>query len=374
MDKHLNIIALNIPYPANYGGVIDIFYKLHALNCCGIKIHLHCFEYGRAHARELNSLCEEVFYYKRNTGFTANFSLLPYNVCSRKNKQLLQNLLTNNYPILFEGLHSCYLLGEPALSDRKKVFRECNIEHHYYMHLAKAERNTTKKVFFYIEALKFKAYQHTLQHADLMVAVSETDTNYLRKHFPGKHIEFIPCFHKNEQISILPGQSNYLLYHGNLSVPENERAALYLIKNVFCRLEYQCIVAGLNPTVQLLREVSKYKNIRVEISPSENRMEQLVREAQVHVLVTFQDTGLKLKLLNTLYTGRYVVANQMMLAGSGLDSLCRIAESPEDLLAACKEYMKTPFKETSVYERAALLIPNFSNLYQAQRLSDMLYV
>ena len=41
MEKHINIIALNIPFPANYGGVIDIYYKLYALSRCGFKIHLH---------------------------------------------------------------------------------------------------------------------------------------------------------------------------------------------------------------------------------------------------------------------------------------------------------------------------------------------
>ncbi len=27
-DKHLHVIAFNVPYPADYGGVIDIFYKI----------------------------------------------------------------------------------------------------------------------------------------------------------------------------------------------------------------------------------------------------------------------------------------------------------------------------------------------------------
>lgn len=77
MEKHINIIALNIPFPANYGGVIDIYYKLYALSRCGFKIHLHCFEYGRQHAVELNNLCEEVIYYKREKGISSHFSLLP---------------------------------------------------------------------------------------------------------------------------------------------------------------------------------------------------------------------------------------------------------------------------------------------------------
>lgn len=80
MDKYLNVIALNIPYPANYGGVIDIYYKLKALHECGVHIILHCFEYERQHAPELLDICEEVHYYKRNTGLMANLSFLPYNV------------------------------------------------------------------------------------------------------------------------------------------------------------------------------------------------------------------------------------------------------------------------------------------------------
>ena len=68
MDKYLNIVSFNIPYPANYGGVIDVYYKLEALHACGVKLILHCFEYERPHAPELESICDKVFYYKRRTG------------------------------------------------------------------------------------------------------------------------------------------------------------------------------------------------------------------------------------------------------------------------------------------------------------------
>ena len=52
-NKHLHIISFDVPYPANYGGVIDVFYKIKALHAKCVKIHLHCFEYGRAEARVL---------------------------------------------------------------------------------------------------------------------------------------------------------------------------------------------------------------------------------------------------------------------------------------------------------------------------------
>ena len=110
MEKHINIVSFNIPYPANYGGVIDVYYKLMALRALGVKIILHCFEYERPRSRELERICERVFYYKRRTGLLTNLTHLPYNVYSRKDPLLIQHLLENDYPILFEGLHTCYYL------------------------------------------------------------------------------------------------------------------------------------------------------------------------------------------------------------------------------------------------------------------------
>ena len=30
-ENHLHIISFDVPYPANYGGVIDVFYRVKAL-------------------------------------------------------------------------------------------------------------------------------------------------------------------------------------------------------------------------------------------------------------------------------------------------------------------------------------------------------
>ena len=125
MDKYLNIVSFNIPYPANYGGVIDVYYKLEALRACGVKLILHCFEYERPHAPELESICDKVFYYKRRTGVIANLTWLPYNVYSRKDHRLIENLLQNDYPILFAGRRCGKALrrGDAQCSDRLQVDR-----------------------------------------------------------------------------------------------------------------------------------------------------------------------------------------------------------------------------------------------------------
>lgn len=373
MDKHLHIISFNIPWPANYGGVIDVFYKLKALQAAGVKIILHCFEYERPQAPYLETVCERVVYYPRRTGLVPNLSLLPYNVNGRKDKQLIRNLLKDNYPILFEGLHSCYYLADPRLKHRMKLFRECNIEHDYYRQLAASEHRLVRKCFFRIEAWRFRAYQRVVAHADRVIAVSATDADYLRRVFPGKPVEFMPCFHANDTITVQPGQSGFILYHGKLSVVENERAALFLIRSVFSRLETPCILAGMDPPANLLAAAAPYPHITIEANPSAERMETLVRNAQIHMLVTFQATGLKLKLLNSLFAGRHTVVNSEMLAGSGLEDLCHIADTPEEMIRTCRRLIDQPFTPESIAKREQRLFPVYSNAYQGERLARMIF-
>lgn len=373
MDKHLNIVAFNIPWPANYGGIIDVYYKLKALHDCGVRIILHCFEYERPHAPILDTLCEHIYYYKRHTGLLTNLTYLPYNVYSRKHPELLKNLLKNDYPILFEGLHCCYYINNPKLKNRIKIYREANIEHDYYYHLAKAEKHPIKKCFFFIEALRFKWYQRIISHADLVIAVSTTDANYLRQQFPHLHIEFMPCFHTNNEITIQPGISDFILYHGKLSVVENTQAALYLIQHIFSKLKNRCIIAGMNPPASLYKAAEPYPHIQIEANPSEERMNQLIHDAQIHMLITFQATGLKLKLLNSLFVGRHTIVNPLMISGSGLESLCHVCTNDESMIETCQHLLQTSVEPQTIETRKQALYPTFSNRYQGERLKQMIY-
>lgn len=101
-DNHLHIVSFDVPYPANYGGVIDVFYKVKALSERGVKVHLHCFEYGRQPAECLEDICYSVNYYKRKTNASLLLRQQPYIVCSRHSDALLENLKKDNHNILLE--------------------------------------------------------------------------------------------------------------------------------------------------------------------------------------------------------------------------------------------------------------------------------
>ncbi len=368
MDNRLHIVSFNIPYPPDYGGIIDVYYKLKTLHALGVGVILHCFEYERPQAAGLEGLCEKVYYYKRQTGWLSNLSLLPYNVNSRKDPALLLHLLEDASPILFEGLHSCYFLGHPALKNRMKLYREANIEHDYYRHLARSGTNLFRNCFYRVEALRFEWYQQAVSHADAILAVSAADRDYLHTIFPNTQVEYMPCFHPYGQVESLAGQSDFILYHGKLSVEENERAALFLIREVFSKLSHTCVIAGMNPSPALTAAAAPFPHIRIEANPTGERMEQLIHEAQLHLLVTFQDTGLKLKLLNSLFAGRHIIVNSLMLAGTALQPLCYVADTPQEMIRRCKELMATPFTQEAIQARRQQLFPMHDNRSQGSTL------
>lgn len=248
----------------------------------------------------------------------------PYIVASRQSDELLQNLLKNDWPILFEGLHTTALLDHPQLSQRIKMVRTHNVEHHYYKHLESIERNYFKKYFFRIESEKLRKYQKVLSFAQHILAISKEDMAYFKRRW--KNISYIPPFHSNEQINIKPGKGSYALYHGNLGVGENFEAALFLIHEVFSKTDKQLVIAGNRPPKELQQAAANYSNVYLKQNISTEEIHQLISDAQVNVLFTNQNTGIKLKLINVLYRGRYALVNPKMVNGTGLEPLCCIAK------------------------------------------------
>jgi hypothetical protein len=369
-DLHLHIISFDIPYPANYGGVIDVFYKAKALAEKGVKVHLHCFQYGRKPQEKLESLFHEVHYYKRDISRKQLFKSSPYIVSSRISPLLVSNLLKDNHPILMEGLHTSGLLEERKLAGRKRIVRTHNIEHEYYQNLAKVEGDIFKKYYFFNEAVKLKRYERILGKADLLLAISKNDETYFSKKFD--HVDFIPAFHPFKQVNCKPGKGSYALYHGNLSVAENTNAARFLLDNVFNDLNIPLKVAGLKPPKQLVNQLSTMENVELIANPDDETLHELIENAHVNVSITAQRTGLKLKLLNTLYNGRFCLVNDKMLSGSELDDLFIIANNQGTLKRELKMLFRQEFKKREIDNRKVKLGTIYNNGHNVDHLISLI--
>lgn len=367
-QNKLHIVSFDVPYPADYGGAIDVFYKIKSLHDAGIDIYLHCFAYGRQETKELNKLCKEVWYYPRNTGIKGISLNKPYIVNSRKNILLLKRLQDNDAPVLFEGVHTTYYLNHPSLKNRKKAIRIHNIESDYYRQLATKESNLIKKSYYNIESSLLDHYERTLNNADAFFTLSIDDEKYFLSLYPSATHQFIAPFHPYDSVNSLTGSGNYCLYHGNLSHPENIEACLFLLNNVFNQIEIPFIVAGKNPSESIISGCKRLNHCQLISDPSTDEMNRLIANAHIHTMPTFQQSGMKLKLLYALFCGRHVVTTPQMLAGTGLNDLCTIAIDASDYISAINNLMQIDFSNADVGKRDIALRQYYTNTVNAQKI------
>jgi hypothetical protein len=372
-EKHLHIVSFDIPYPANYGGVIDVYGRIKYLSDYGIKVHLHCFEYSRnhVHPKELDDICYSVDYYDRAEGVLKMFSVLPYIVATRHSQKLVENLLQDDYPIFLEGLHCCMLLKEPRLKGRKIYVRMHNIEHDYYKSLSLVEKSVIKRMYLKMEVPRLRRFEKILSQATGVFAITRKDECYLAERCSNVH--FLPPSLQNEKVISKEGRGSYALFHGQLSVAENYDAVKYLVENVFSHTSITFKVAGLNPPAHLEKFLSDYANVELIKNPSAEEMEYLVANAHVNVLYTKQSTGLKLKLLNSLFYGRYCVANDLMVEGSGLEELCLIFKDSKDLLSKLEKMFTLDFDRSMIEQRATFFASSYSNSQTCKTLVENIY-
>jgi len=90
-------------------------------------------------------------------------------------------------------------------------------------------------------------------------------------------------------------------------------------------------------------------------------------------LVTNQPTGLKLKLLNALYNGRFCLVNSDMVRGTSLESLCVVADEPKRMIAEIKQLMEEDFTEEDIEERDAQMRQLYNNEENAKKIVEAIF-
>lgn len=358
---------MDVPFPADYGGAIDIYYRMQALYELGYKIILHCWEYGRGEQEKLKEITHEIHYYKRKKSIRFAFSKLPFIVVSRQSEKLFNRLLEDNHPILFEGIHTTLLLDNPRLKDRVKIVRMHNVEHDYYSALAEKATGLKKK-HYSSEAKKLKSYESTLNHANCIFAIQELD----KQHFETFHsnVKLLPASVPPISIVAVNAEEKYCLFHGNLSVQENDSAVKWILENAFYT-GLKLTVAGKNPSTEL-SQLAKAKGVKVVSNPSDDIMQKLISEAHVHLLVTDQATGIKLKLINSLATGGHVLVNPTMVDGTNLESLCTVFKNEKECKIQLNELMEKPMEVGQLHLRFEVLQAQFDTIANCKVFDDVI--
>ena len=382
-----------------------MYYRLEALHRAGMHITLHCFTYGRSEAPALEECCDRVYYYRRNMSPWLHLRREPFIVSSRDNDELLQRLQRDNAPILIEGLHGCALLrrlrqqeSEGEGRHRTVIVRAHNVEQDYYRLLAQSERRLLRKAYLALEARKLRRYEPTLKLADAVLAITDADADRFRQMGCSKVLTippFLPpltpskkksqfsltnnpqpiiCLNSLITFSLTPNNFNspFVLYHADLSIPDNEWAVRWLQRNVMRHVDHPFVVAGRSPRPALRRFLARFPNTWLLASPSQHEMDALVAGARCTVMITRQPTGFKLKLVNSLSLGQHCLVNSAMVAGTGLAGCCHVADTAEAMREKLEQLMQVPFDENLRQQRQLQLSRYFDNTDCVRQIAELL--
>jgi hypothetical protein len=376
VSRHLHIVCLDVPWPADYGGAIDMMNRIKTLHKLDVLIHLHYFSYNeRGIPNELNQFCESINVYKREN-ISDGFSFtVPYIVSSRINEELITRLQEDTFPILLEGIHTTGILPKLNRQDRRIVVRMHNEESLYYKELARAEPGLLKKIYFQNESRLLKKYSHHLPDDCIYACVSQKDIATFKNDYKLSKVEFLPTFPAWQSVKGEEGQGNLCLYHGNLSVPENEEAALWLLCKVFTKARVPFVIAGKKPSRRLQKLAGLCQHTCLVADPCETEMNDLVRKAHIHVLPSFNKTvtGIRLKLLHSLFEGRHCVVNEPIVAGTGLESACHIGANANAFASIITQLYHQPFTREEIILRTQLLGNTYDNEKNTRKLIQWLW-
>ncbi|MEE6186766.1 glycosyltransferase family 4 protein [Niabella sp. A18] len=375
MNKHLHIVCLDVPCPSDYGCAIDMMSRIRAFRKKGIKIHLHYFEdSNKCRTRELNELCETFEVYERKAPSECLSINTPFCVSSRCNETLINNINKDNYPVLLEGLHTTGIINAISKNNRKICIRMHNVGPIYYKELARQTSNPAKKTYFLAESLLSQKYLPTLPRHHMIACVSEGDKKYFES-LEFQNVHYVPAFPAWQTVDSKTGVGNLCLFHGNLSVPENEKAALWLLCNVFNKIRIPFVIAGKNPSKSIQKAADLCQHTCLVSNPCDKEMDDLIEKAHINILPCFSKniTGASLKLLHALYKGRHCVTTPAMVEGTGLEAACHIGTSANAIAAIISQLYYRPFEEEEIELREKLLYDTYNNDVNVEKFISYLW-
>lgn len=364
----MHIVTFDNPFPPDYGGAIDVFYKVKALHQAGIRIYLHCYSKDRLQTEPLLEICHELYMYKKSSKITSLFSRLPLAVAVRRDKRLLNNLLATEAPILFEGLQTTWPLIQIEFDNQRTFVRAHNIEHDYYNGLASSTTNYFKKLLFKMEVQKLRSYENIITKLHGIFSLSRNDQRHFSRFV--KSSKYIPVFHQHKVVNDLSDYGNYAFYHGDLSVADNLRVAKFLI-TAFCEIEYPLVIAGKSNLKELETLADGQNNIQIVHLSSETILKALFDDAHINICWSFQQTGTKLKVLNSLYQGRHCIINDKVVDEKSVQQLCTQVENSQSLKDAIELLAKLPYQDCSI--RQEVLDAIYNTEINAKKIIDFIF-
>jgi hypothetical protein len=162
----------------------------------------------------------------------------------------------------------------------------------------------------------------------------------------------------------------YALYHGDLRMSDNKRAVAFLIK-VFQKIpDCSFIIASSCGADFVKSKIVSASNISFVAIENALHLDTLLENAHLNVMLSFQQSGTKLKLINSLYKSRFCVINANIVDDETVRNCCVMAETETEFVAAVNRLRNLPYLDFE--KRKSTLAPILNDATNAKLIATLI--
>lgn len=369
----LTVFCQDVPYPPNHGGKLDLWNLIRGLHTQGISIQLVCWfrrEQITPNVRsELMIVAGDIVEVpRRDEWWRLLFSRYPPRMLSftpaRRDHEGLRKRVEAFAPdwLLLDSW-AAYLPAR-ALSreiGRPLVYRSQNVEHRYYRELRRVARGAMK-IKLALKAIRlFAAEREIRSSVDLVADISADDTKEWDKLGGAGNALVVPPLWLDQAVHALPERDIDLLFVGNLQTPNNVEGLRWFTNEVLPILRQRMaprplrvVFAGSEPDAGGL---DFWRKAGIACAPNPPDVSVFYPRARVVINPLQQGSGVNLKMIEALASGRPVVATPAAIRGlpDQVRSHLAVCSTPEAFASAAIDILTSEESPVDQTKRAALM-------------------
>ena len=250
-NKTVLVVNGDFVYPPDHGGRVHVWNRIKAMKEMGLVIDLICTVKempAGEYVDEVEKYVRKIIFFERKNRVADMVSLLPLQLKSREGLKNLQ--LEDRYDYLIvDDVGAMPILQNPKLSYGKAMLHLQNDNYVYFKGLASSERILWKKLYYYLDALKFKWIDADVVRSFPNIAfVSYDEMLRYKKKYPNIHEVFLPVAIETEYKERALTAKTVLLI-GSFFMTNNQDAIRFYLGELHPRLTsdvegYRLIIAG----------------------------------------------------------------------------------------------------------------------------------
>lgn len=382
-EKRILMVEGEFPYPLNHGGRIDPWNKIVILHELGWTVDMVATVKEapkREYIQKAEEYVEKVYLCERQNSVVRMLSKYPLQMTSRQSLQHVK--FEHAYDVVFlEGEYVAPILWNRSLSYRHALLRMHNDEAIYFKNLSEAEPSLWKKLYYYLDSVRFRSSEPELiRKVDQLLFVSSDETKAYQRRYPEAKNIFLPVAVKLD-CKARPRTGHTVSIIGSLFMTNNREGIEWYLSEVHPRLksavsDYRLLLAGNSrgEGVEWLRSATK-GDPTVEIYDSPEDLEPIYAQTDVFANVMRHGAGVKLKTVNAIINGMPVVTTTIGNEGTGLidGEHVFVRDEPQAFAeAVCSVLAQRERADRMIRAAQAYLVENYDQKKQLAALLETL--